>query len=63
MDISREQRERETAALMARAQDPNDSYDGHHGNDRSGASVEFAREYEPELAVRIEQKIAVGANE
>jgi hypothetical protein len=30
-----EEREAEVAALIARALDPNDAYDGHHGNDQS----------------------------
>lgn len=29
------EREAEVAALIAKALDPNDPYDGHHGNDRT----------------------------
>lgn len=32
---TREEREAETAALIARANDPDDPYDGHHGRDRT----------------------------
>lgn len=32
---TQEEREAEVAALIERALDPEDSYDGHHGNDRS----------------------------
>lgn len=60
---TQQEREAEVEALMARAQDPNDPYDGHHGNDRSEASLEYARQNNPELAARIEHKIATGASE
>ena len=32
---SQAEREAEVEALIARATDPDDSYDGHHGNDRT----------------------------
>lgn len=32
---TREEREAETAALLERANDPSDDYDGHHGDDRT----------------------------
>lgn len=60
---ARAARETETSTLIARAVDPNDPYDGHHGNDRSEASLEYARIHNPELAARIEQKITTGATE
>jgi hypothetical protein len=56
-------REAEVEALIARALDPADPYDGHHGNDRSDDSVEFARRTNPELAERLEEKIRTGAKE
>lgn len=60
---ARELREAEVDALIARAQDPLDPYDGHHGNDRSADSVEFARENDPALADRLAEKIRTGAKE
>lgn len=60
---TQEEREAEVAALIARALDPQDAYDGHHGNDRSGDSVEYARIHNPELAIRIEDKILTNASE
>lgn len=55
------EREAEVAALIARALDPDDSYDGHHGNDRSEDSLDYARANNPELARRIEDKILTEA--
>lgn len=60
---TQEEREAEVAALIARALDPEDGYDGHHGNDRSEASLEYARQHNPELAERIENKILTNASE
>lgn len=56
-------REAENAALIARAKDPEDAYDGHHGNDRSDESLEHARATNPELAARIENNILTDAKE
>lgn len=58
-----EERLAEVEALMLRAQDPDDSYDGHHGNDRSEDSLEYARIHNPELAIRIENNILTNAAE
>lgn len=63
IDEGRAAREAEVAELMRRAQDPTDPYDGHHGNDRSEASLEHARIHAPEFAARIERNIATGAKE
>lgn len=58
------QREAETAALIARAFDPDDEYDGHHGNDRSPEAIAAARARgDEELARRIEEKVRTGATE
>lgn len=62
-DLARARREQEVEALIARALDPDDPYDGHHGNDRSEDSLEHARANAPELAARIEEKIRTGAME
>lgn len=60
---TREEREAEVALLCDRAQDPEDSYDGHHGNDRSEESLEYARIHNPQLATRIENNILTNAAE
>lgn len=60
---TQEEREAEIAALINRALDENDPYDGHHGNDRSEDSLEYARIHDPELAKRIEDKILTNASE
>lgn len=53
----------EVSSLIERLIDDSDPYDGHHGNDRSDASVEYADATNPELAERLRQKIATGAKE
>lgn len=35
VEEGRDEREAEVQALIARALDPDDPYDGHHGNDRT----------------------------
>lgn len=55
---TQEDRELEVAALMARAQDPDDPYDGHHGTDRSEDSLGWLRENDPANYLRILAKIA-----
>lgn len=60
---TQEEREAEVTILIARAQDDNDPYDGHHGNDRSEASLEYARIHNAELAARIENNILTNASE
>ncbi len=57
------EREAEVAALMQRALDPTDPYDGHHGNDRSDASLQHALATNPALAERIAANIATNAKE
>jgi len=54
-------REAEVAALVARAADPDDDYDGHHGTDRSAESLEWARVNDPETYARVMAKIEEGA--
>lgn len=44
--------------LCARAQDPDDVYDGHHGTDRSGDSLAWLRDNDPVNYERILVKIA-----
>lgn len=63
MDKTQAERETEVVILIARALDPEDSYDGHHGNDRSEGSLEHARIHNPELATRIGDKIITNASE
>lgn len=60
MDISEEAREAEVAALIARAIDPNDPYDGHHGTDRSSDSLEWLKTNDPETYSRVQKKIEEG---
>ena len=54
---SRAEREAEVAALIARAKDPNDPYDAHHGTDRSPESLEWARVHDPETFARVTAKM------
>lgn len=54
------EREAEVQALIARALDPDDPYDGHHGTDRSPESLEWARVNDPETYQRVIGKIARG---
>lgn len=54
------EREAEVAALIARAKDPEDPYDGHHGTDRSEESLEWARVNDPITYARVMGKIARG---
>lgn len=51
------EREAEVAALIARAEDPDDEYDGHHGNDDSNDSFEYALVNNPEIAEKIRARI------
>lgn len=57
---TREEREAEVAALIARAQDPDDEYDGHHGTDRSEDSLAWLQANDPANYSRILAKIAAG---
>lgn len=54
------EREAEVAALVARAKDPGDEYDGHHGTDRSAESLAWAKEHDPETYERVIGKIVRG---
>lgn len=51
-------REAEVAALIARANDPDDEYDGHHGTDRTEDSLEYAIANNPAVAEKIRARIA-----
>jgi len=51
-------RQAQVDALMARAQDPDDEYDGHHGTDRSADSLAWLRDNDPANYERILAKIA-----
>lgn len=53
-------REAEVAELMRRAQDPDDSYDGHHGTDRSPESLAWAAEHDHETFKRVMAKMDRG---
>ena len=57
-DDDRAAREVEVEALIARALDPDDEYDGHHGTDRSDDSLEYAQERDPATYARVLEKIA-----
>lgn len=57
-DSQQAQREAEVAALIARANDPADPYDGHHGTDRSEDSLEYAIANNPEVAAKIKARLA-----
>lgn len=52
------EREAEVEEWCRRAQDEADPYDGHHGTDRSGDSLAWLRDNDPENYVRILAKIA-----
>lgn len=54
------EREAEVQALIARALDPDDPYDGHHGTDRSPESLEWARVNDPDTYARVMAKIERG---
>lgn len=60
MGKTKEEREAEVEELMRRAQDPDDPYDGHHGTDRSAASLEWARNNDPVTYARVMGKIERG---
>jgi hypothetical protein len=60
MTEAEKEREAEVAVLVLRAQDPDDEYDGHHGTDRSAASLAFAKKTDPETAARVARKMAEG---
>ena len=51
------EREAEVEILIARAKDPNDPYDYHHGSDRSEDAQEWRRENDPQNYIRILAKI------
>jgi hypothetical protein len=51
-------REAEVAALIAKANDPDDPYDGHHGTDRSEDSLEYAVANDPAVAEKIRARLA-----
>lgn len=51
-------RQAQVDELCARAQDPDDVYDGHHGTDRSGDSLAWLRDNDPVNYERILGKIA-----
>jgi len=54
------EREAEVQARIARALDPDDPYDGHHGTDRSPESLEWARVNDPDTYARVMAKIERG---
>lgn len=56
----REAREAEVELLIQRVLDPNDSYDAHHGTDRSEDSLEWARHNDPTTYERVIGKIERG---
>lgn len=60
MDEAEKAREAEVVALVLRAQDPNDEYDGHHGTDRSAASLALAKKQDPNTFARVTKKIEEG---
>jgi len=58
----RAEREAEIAALMRRALDTSDPYDGHHGNDRTDEAVAVAEVIDQALAEHIRENIRTGAS-
>ena len=54
---TRAEREAEIEALVARAKDPDDPYDYHHGTDRSPESLEWAKEHDPVTYARVTEKM------
>lgn len=59
-DKTIDEREAEVAALMARAQDQTDEYDGHHGSDRSPDSLRWMERNDPISYARVMAKIKAG---
>jgi len=59
-DKTEADREAEVGALIARAIDPSDVYDGHHGTDRSPESLAFVKNHDPVTYARVTQKIKEG---
>jgi hypothetical protein len=53
------ERAAEVAVLIARAQDPDDPYDAHHGTDRSPESLEWAKVHDPETYARVTAKMTL----
>lgn len=60
MAKSEAEREAEVEALTARLVDPDDSYDAHHGSDRSPESLAWLEVNDPETFARVTKKIAEG---
>lgn len=58
---TQEEREAEVAALIARAKDPDDEYDAHHGTDRSEDSLAWLEANDPANYSRILRKIMAGS--
>ena len=54
-----EERAVEVEELRARAQDPTDEYDGHHGTDRSEDSLAYAKENDPTTYARVTAKMGL----
>lgn len=48
----------EVDSLVAKANDPEDEYDGHHGTDRSEDSLDYAIANDPAVAEKIRARIA-----
>lgn len=55
--MTRAEREAEVAALIVRAIDPDDPYDGHHGSDRSPESLEWLQTNDPVTFERVIAKM------
>lgn len=60
MNKTEAQREAEVAALAAKLVDPEDSYDAHHGTDRSPESLEWLAKNDIETFNRVTKKIEEG---
>lgn len=52
-----EERAAQVAALIELAQDPKDTYDGHHGDDRTVEAIAYAEVVGPAKAEEIRTKI------
>lgn len=57
--MNEQEREAEVEALIARANDPEDDYDGHHGTDRAEDSLEYAIAFNPDVAAKIWQRLSL----
>lgn len=52
------EREAEVEALICKANDPDDPYNGHHGTDRAEESLAYAIAHNPAVAEKLYARLA-----